>query len=446
MNNEYPAAFLSRMQSLLGDESPAFYECFQQPSIRGIRLNPLKCDKTTLQSCLNFAIEPSGFSPLSYQIPQDADKPGRIPLHHAGAFYSQEPSASSAVTVLDPQPGERVLDLCAAPGGKSTQIAALLNGEGLLWSNEVVRARASVLLSNIERMGVSNAVVSSCYPETLCEKLTGFFDRVLVDAPCSGEGMFRRDAQAVEDWSEEHVKMCAVRQGLILDSAAFAVKENGILVYSTCTFSLEENEETVRAFLDRHPDFLLEDCGVSFGRPGIDLPQARRIFPMDGGDGHFMAKLRRVSANPCHVPDYPFARIADEPAAQALYEDIFRVPSQSRWVQNGDLLLLVPQELPRLSGLGVIRAGVLLGEIRKGRIEPAHALMMSAKPQQLRQVVDFSSRSTEIRAYLHGDELEVLPSLKGYAGVAVDGVITGFGKCSAGRMKNRYPKGLRSHT
>lgn len=446
MNNEYPAAFLRRMQLLLGDEYAAFFESLQQPSLRGIRLNPLKCDEKTLCSGLDFAIEPSGFSPLSYRIAQDADKPGKIPLHHAGAFYSQEPSAASAVTVLDPQPGERILDLCAAPGGKSTQIAALLKGEGLLWSNEVVRSRALVLLSNIERMGVSNAVVSSCYPETLCEKLTGFFDRVLVDAPCSGEGMFRRDAQAVEDWSEEHVKMCAVRQGLILDSAALAVKENGVLVYSTCTFSKEENEETVHSFLDRHPDFLLEDCGVSFGRPGIDLPQARRVFPMDGGDGHFMAKLRRSSANPCHVPDYPFLRVADESAAQTLYDNIFQVPSRRPLIQSGDLLLLAPQELPLLSGLGVIRAGVLLGEIRKGRIEPAHALMMSAKPPQLRQVVDFPSRSAEIRAYLHGDELEVLPSLKGYAGVAVDGVMTGFGKCSAGRMKNRYPKGLRSHT
>ena len=441
----YPLEFLSRMNLLLGDEYPTFLEYLQQPSVRGIRLNPLKCDEKTLKSGLGFSLKPSEFSKFSFEIPENVDRPGTIPLHHAGAFYSQEPSASSAVTVLDPQPGERVLDLCAAPGGKSTQIAGMLNGEGLIWSNEVVRSRASILLSNLERLGISNAVVSSCYPEVLCKKLSGFFDRVLVDAPCSGEGMFRREPQAVQDWSEEHVKTCAVRQKLILDSAALAVKENGILVYSTCTFSKEENEEVVCGFLSEHPDFVLEDAGVSFGRPGMDMPQARRIFPMDGGDGHFVAKMRRLSPNVCRIPEYPFQKISAEADARDLYHQIFQQPSQLLLVQTGSALLLAPKGLPQLSNLGVIRAGVLLGEIQKGRIEPAHALMMSARPQELRQTVHFSSSSPDIRAYLHGEELSVESALKGYAGVAVDGVITGFGKCSSGRMKNRYPKGLRNH-
>lgn len=441
----YPMAFLNRMNLLLGDEYSTFLEYLQQPSVRGIRLNPLKCDEKTLKSTLGFSLTASKFSKFSFQIPEDANKPGAIPLHHAGAFYSQEPSASSAVTVLDPQPGETILDLCAAPGGKSTQIAGMMQGEGFLWSNEVVRSRASILLSNFERLGISNAVISSCYPEVLCEKLSGFFDRVLVDAPCSGEGMFRREPQAVQDWSEEHVKTCAVRQKLILDSAALAVKENGVLVYSTCTFSKEENEEVVCEFLSEHPDFVLEDAGVSFGRPAIEMPKARRIFPMDGGDGHFVAKMRRLSPNVCRIPEYPFQKISAEADARDLYHQIFQQPSQLSLVQTGSALLLAPQGLPQLSNLGVIRAGVLLGEIQKGRIEPAHALMMSARPQELRQTVDFSSSSPEIRAYLHGEELSVESSLKGYVGVAVDGVITGFGKCSSGRMKNRYPKGLRNH-
>ncbi|WP_101697874.1 RsmB/NOP family class I SAM-dependent RNA methyltransferase [Clostridium minihomine] len=441
----YPLAFLNRMNLLLGDEYSTFLEYLQQPSVRGIRLNPLKCDEKTLRNTLSFSLTASKFSKFSFQIPEDADKPGAIPLHHAGAFYSQEPSASSAVTVLDPHPGETILDLCAAPGGKSTQIAGMMQGEGFLWSNEVVRSRASILLSNFERLGISNAVISSCYPEVLCEKLSGFFDRVLVDAPCSGEGMFRREPQAVQDWSEEHVKTCAVRQKLILESAALAVKENGVLVYSTCTFSKEENEEVVCGFLSEHPDFVLEDAGVSFGRPGMGMPQARRIFPMDGGDGHFVAKMRRLSPNVCRIPEYPFQKISAEADARDLYDQIFQQPSPLLLVQTGSALLLAPKGLPQLSNLGVIRAGVLLGEIQKGRIEPAHALMMSARPQELRQTVPFSSSSPEIRAYLHGEELSVDSSLKGYAGVAVDGVITGFGKCSSGRMKNRYPKGLRNH-
>ncbi|MDU7337484.1 MAG: RsmB/NOP family class I SAM-dependent RNA methyltransferase [Clostridium sp.] len=444
--NEYPSAFLSRMQAMLGVEFSDFLECMEQPSIRGIRLNPIKCDEKKLKNGLDFKIELSPFSPYSYQIPEAAGKPGSIPLHHAGAFYSQEPSAASAVTILNPQPGEKILDLCAAPGGKSTQIAALLNSKGLLWSNEVVRSRATVLLSNMERMGVSNAVISSCHPETLCEKLAGYFDRILVDAPCSGEGMFRRDPQAVQDWSEEHVKTCAVRQGLILDSAANALRENGILVYSTCTFSPEENEETVKAFLERHPDFVLEDSGVSFGRPGIGMPQARRIFPMDGGDGHFVAKMRKASHTTCHISDYPYTKLTAENEVKSLYDQIFLAPVSGFFIQNGSSIIIAPQLTPALFGLGVIRAGVMLGEVQKGRIEPAHALFLSSSPQILRQTVDFSSHSAEIRAYLHGEELEVDSALKGYTGVAVDGVVTGFGKCSSARLKNRYPKGLRSHT
>lgn len=444
--NEYPSVFLSRMQKMLGAEYPNFLEYMEQPSIRGIRLNPIKCSEKKLKNALDFSIDLSPFSPYSYQIPEKALKPGSIPLHHAGAFYSQEPSAASAVTVLNPQPGEKILDLCAAPGGKSTQIAALLHGKGLLWSNEVVRSRATVLLSNMERMGVSNAVISSCHPETLCANLAGYFDRILVDAPCSGEGMFRRDPQAVQDWSEEHVKTCAVRQGLILDSAARALKENGILVYSTCTFSPEENEDTVKAFLEHHPDFVLEDSGVSFGRPGNGMPQARRIFPMDGGDGHFVAKMRRMSPTICYVSDFPFKKLVAEKEVISLYEQIFKVPVSGFLIQNGSSILIAPQITPALSGLGVIRAGVMLGEVQKGRIEPAHALFLSSLPHELHQTVDFSSRSSEIRAYLHGEELEVDSALKGYTGVAVDGVVTGFGKCSSGRLKNRYPKGLRSNT
>lgn len=442
---ELPKDFLKRMEQLLQEEYTDFIASFERSAARGIRLNPLKCGEETLQKAMPFPLIPSIFSKYCYELPTNAEKPGSFPLHHAGAFYSQEPSASSAVTILDPQPGEKILDLCAAPGGKSTQIAGLLSGQGLLWSNEVVRTRASILLSNIERLGVQNAVVSSCYPEVLCEKLQGFFDRVLVDAPCSGEGMFRRDPQAVRDWSVEHVETCAVRQRLILDSACLAVKENGVLVYSTCTFSQEENEGVVRSFLKKHPDFILEDANVSFGRPGIAMPEARRIFPMDGGDGHFVARLRRLSANPGSIPLYSAVKTPVCSEGEALYNELFCAPATPVMVQNKDQLLLLPKEVPQLSGLGVIRAGVLFGELKKGRIEPAHAVWMAAKPHELRQVLLLSSGSADIASFLHGEELEVAPSFKRYTGVAVDGVMTGFGKCSAGRLKNRYPKGLRIH-
>ena len=229
--------FLERMQSLLGDEFDAFLQYYNGENFRGLRVNTLKCTAEALQGALPFELKPTPFCPDGFYLPADVSSLGNHPLHHAGAFYMQEPSATSAVEMLGVQPGDRVLDLCAAPGGKSTQIGAKLKGEGLLWSNEIVKSRANILLSNIERMGIANAVVSNCHPEQLCERLAGCFDRVLVDAPCSGEGMFRKNSAAQTEWSEEHVKSCAERQLHILNSAKHALKPGGVLVYSTCTFS-----------------------------------------------------------------------------------------------------------------------------------------------------------------------------------------------------------------
>lgn len=436
-----PLAFCERMQDMLGGEYPAFLACYEQSYRRGIRLNIEKCEEERLHAALPFSITTAPFSPLSYYIPEGVEHLGALPFHHAGAFYVQEPSAASAVTVLSPQPGDRVLDLCAAPGGKSTQIAALLAGQGLLWSNEVVRNRANVLLSNIERMGVRNAVVSCCRPETLCDALEGFFDKVLVDAPCSGEGMFRRDERAIQEWSPEHVKMCAVRQLAILETASQALCEGGILVYSTCTFSFEENEGVVEAFLKKRPDFALLDCGVSFGRPG-SIPQTRRIFPMDGGEGHFVAKLQRLSENGNTPSPYNYAKPSE--LAKACCEMLYKQMPSGVLEQIGDNLLLLPDGLPQMKGLGILRAGVLLGTYQK-RIEPAHAAFMAARPESLCNVLELTHEGPQIAAFLHGEELDVPESLKGYTGVAVDGIVTGFGKCSGGRLKNRYPKGLRNH-
>lgn len=426
---------------MLGGEYDAFCAEYEKPHRRGIRLNTLKCDVQTLAETLPFPLVPSPFSPLSYYAPEDA-RMAAYPLYHAGAFYSQEPSASSAVTLLDPQPGEKVLDLCAAPGGKSTQIAALTQDHGLLWSNEVVRSRASVLASNLERMGVRNAVVSSVYPDVLAEKLAGYFDRVLVDAPCSGEGMFRRDPAAVQEWSPAHVETCAVRQLAILKSAARCVRAGGVLVYSTCTFSAEENEGVVRAFLAENPGFVLEKPAVSFGRPAYGL-DAVRIFPMDGGEGHFAARFRRVAENTCAVQ--PHAEQADRQtaaAARALYDEIFEDAPPERLARVRDRVLLLPAELPALSGLGVLRAGVELGELRKNRIEPAHGVFMAAGAAQCRSVLRLRHDDPRLLAFLRGEEIPA-GGLSGYTAVAAECVVTGFGKASGGVLKNKYPKGLR---
>lgn len=438
---QLPVLFCERMKMMLKEEYAPFLAEYQKPHLRGIRLNPLKCTMETLRESLPFSISPSPFSPLSCYAPEE--KVGALPAHHAGMFYAQEPSASSAVTVLAPEPGERVLDLCAAPGGKSTQIASLMEGRGLLWSNEIVRQRAGILLSNLERMGVRNAVVSSCHPQRLCEGLRGCFDRVLVDAPCSGEGMFRRDEAAVAAWSPEHVKACAVRQASILDSAALAVREGGILVYSTCTFSLEENEGAVTAFLERHPEFQLEPVSCGFGRPAYGMP-ALRIFPMDGGEGHFVAKLRRTGENPSRVSEYlPPKAGPEEKEARALYESLFSTPCFGTPQKAGERIILLPAGLPAFSGLGVLRAGVELGECRGKRIEPAHGLFLAQDGAECRRKLTFEPEHPSLLAFLRGEEIEC--GENGYTAVCVNGVVTGFGKASGGRLKNRYPKGLRNH-
>ena len=439
-----PREFLARMERLLGKEFPAFEAGCGFPAFRGIHLNTLKCGFRTLSRSFPFDLIPAPFSPLEYYLPQDAKKIGQMPLHHAGAFYVQEPSASSAVTALNPQPGEKILDLCAAPGGKSTQIGALLGGRGLLWSNEVVRSRTDILLSNLERMGIANAVVSCCQPEKLCRTLAGWFDRVLVDAPCSGEGMFRKGAEAVRAWSPEHVASCAARQLAILNSAGFAVKENGVLVYSTCTFSEEEDEGVISAFLKEHEDFELAESGLAFGRPAL-LPQACRIFPMDGGEGHFVAVLRRNSANPSPSKEHVPLKGRNIGMAEDLYGQIFRSGPIHRIEERHESFFLLPDILPDLDGLNVLRAGVLLGRLHPGRVEPEHALFMASKPQELNCSIDLTCNSSEIHAFLRGEELAVeTGGMRGYAGVSVEGVMVGFGKCSAGRLKNKYPKGLRN--
>ncbi|MCH5352378.1 MAG: RsmB/NOP family class I SAM-dependent RNA methyltransferase [Acutalibacter sp.] len=438
-----PAEFSARMKAMLGEEFEAFLACMEQRPVKGVRLNSLKCDWETLEKSIPVSLSPTPFSPLCRYAP-GLEKPGLLPAHHAGMFYSQEPSASSAVTALDPQPGEKILDLCAAPGGKSTQIAGMLGGEGLLWANEIVRGRANILLSNLERMGAKNAVVSSCHPQKLCETLQGYFDRVLVDAPCSGEGMFRRDETAVREWTPESPAACAQRQQSILDSAALAVKEGGILVYSTCTFSREENEDTVSAFLQRHPEFTLVPIEADFGRPALDGSFALRIFPMDGGEGHFVAKMQRVGENHCKVPPFSAKTLKETiELAKHLYEDLFSDELTAPLAVFGDSVLLLPRELPKLEGLGVLRAGVELGELRGKRIEPAHGLFMSRAKAVCRRALDFSPDDPALSAFLKGEEIDCGES--GYTAVCVNGVVTGFGKASGGRLKNRYPKGLRNY-
>lgn len=433
--------FLGRMKSLLGGEYDEFLKYYEAEHFRGLRVNTLKCTPEKLGSLIGFELKPTPFCPNGFYIPAEVQSLGNSPLHHCGAFYIQEPSATSAAEMLGVEEEDFVLDLCAAPGGKSTQIGAMLNGTGLLWSNEIVRSRANILLSNIERMGISNAVVSNAHPEQLCERLAGMFDRVLVDAPCSGEGMFRKNGEAQTEWSVEHVRSCAERQLHILDSAKKALKPGGVLVYSTCTFSREENEGVITRFLDENPDFELEDSGVSFGRPTLEF--ARRIFPMDGGEGHFAARLRKKGESvKSALPDIKTKTDSD---ILDFYDSLFvNRPFGENITVVKDKIIILPKNYQPINGVPVLRAGVILGEIVKRRIEPHHSAFAAAKKSDCENAVDFDADSAQIKAYLHGEEIAVPSDIKGYSAVCVSGMTTGFGKASNGRLKNKYPKGLRT--
>ena len=426
-----PEAFLQRMEAQLGSEYPAFLESLERPRAVALRFNPLKGDRPVLPFVgAPVPWEPEGF----YYDPQT--RPGLHVYHEAGVYYLQEASAMAPVALLDPKPGERVCDLCAAPGGKTTQIAGRMLGQGFLVCNEINPKRAKILSRNIERMGVANALVTNEHPETLASRFPGFFDRVLVDAPCSGEGMFRKEEAAVTDWSQETVQMCARRQREILDSAARLVRPGGRLVYSTCTFAPEEDEETVAAFLEAHPEFTPEPVEAPWFVPGENA--SYRMWPHKLlGEGHFAAVLRKTQGESGEVPACPGEKCPK--AWESFAKELDITLPEGKAVFFGQSLYWAPTELPELNRLKVLRPGLELGTERKGRFEPAHALALWLKTCAVTE--SLPPESPEMKAYLHGD---VVPSGKrGWCLVQAGGYAIGWGKGDGSVLKNHYPKGLR---
>ena len=426
-----PEAFLERMKRQLGDEYESYLDSLNRPRAVALRFNPLKGPAPHLP----FVGENVPWEPMGYYY-DPTERPGLHPYHEAGVYYLQEASAMSAVALLDPRPGEKICDLCAAPGGKSTQIAGRMLGQGLLLCNEYSPARAKILSRNIERMGVANAIVTNEKTGNLAQRLPGFFDRVLVDAPCSGEGMFRKEEAAVTDWSQETVEMCAARQAEILDNAAVLLKPGGRLVYSTCTFAPEEDEQAVAAFLERHPEFVPEEVEAPWFTPG---PQGSyRMWPHRLlGEGHFGAVLRKLEGE---EPEIPPEKAAALPKAWDSFarEAGVRLP-EGIPLSFGTRLYWAPPGTPALRGLRVLRAGLELGELKKDRLEPAHALALWGR--DFANILPLSAQGPEIEKYLHG---EVLPgSFRGWCLVTVDGYSIGWGKGDGNQVKNHYPKGLR---
>ena len=426
-----PEAFLERMKHQLGEEYEDFLGSLERPRAVALRFNPLKGDAPSLPFVQDSVPwEPMGF----YYDPES--RPGLHVYHEAGVYYLQEASAMAPVALLDPQPGEKVCDLCAAPGGKTTQIAGRMLGQGFLLCNEINPKRAKILSRNIERMAVANALVTNEHPANLAARLPGFFDRVLVDAPCSGEGMFRKEEAAVTDWSQETVEMCARRQAEILHSAARMVRPGGRLVYSTCTFAPEEDEMAVEAFLAAHPEFEPEILDAPWF---VTVPNGgHRMWPHKLlGEGHFAAVLKKTAGEEEDISPAPGEKLPKEWISFAKELGIQLPPGKA--VSFGQNLFWAPEEMPDLKKLKVMRPGLELGEVKKGRFEPAHALALWLK--NCCSEVSFPPDTPEMAAYLHGD---VLPCDKqGWCLVKAGNYTIGWGKGDKTQLKNHYPKGLR---
>ena len=431
--NKLPQAFVDRMAVQLGEELPAFLRTYEEPYQRGIRFNPHK--PVAAANLPEGLLESVPWEPSGYYLSMDS-KAGAEILHEAGAWYLQEPSAMIPAAVLNAQPGERILDLCAAPGGKTTQNALRMAGQGTIVCNEPIADRARILSRNVERMGVPIAIVVSAWPEKLAAIWPEAFDAIQCDAPCSGEGMFRRHPETRDEWNAESPAGCAKRQGDILDSAAIMLRPGGRLVYSTCTLNTIENEGVVEDFLRRHDDFILE----AFELPGLSAPNGMQtIYPHRvKGEGHFVALLRRKGEGSAMWKTASPKENAPDKNAMKVLQD-FMPGAQANLCFGGELRYCPDfPDLSKAKGVSVLRSGLHLGTVKGKVFVPDHAWAVCNQPPNVPRV---ELTEEQARMYQNG---QVVPAEgKGWVLACFAGIPLGWGKVSDGMMKNHYPKGLR---
>ncbi len=424
----------------------------------GLRVNTLKLSPQYFERAMPFLLTPIPWCPAGFTLPAET-RPGKHPYHAAGLYYLQDPAAMAVAEILAPQPAERVLDLSAAPGGKSTHLAALMQDAGLLVVNDIHPRRVYDLANNIERWGARNVVILNETPPRLADHFGAYFDRVLVDAPCSGEGMFRKDPAARTEWTPKLVESCAIRQDAILADAARLVRPGGLLAYATCTFAPQEDEGTLARFLAGQPEFELvagpQFPGFAPGRPGWlageppvpGLERTVRLWPHKApGEGHFIALLRRSDdGRPDHLQLFQSAALPKEALRdfEAFADAALNwQPDRDRLALLGSYGYLLPEGLPDLSGLRVARWGWWLGSFKKNRFEPSQALAAGLRADQAHQILPLSAGQPETLQYLHGEVLPA-PGLDGWVLVTVDGFPLGWGKRVQGRLKSHSPKWLR---
>lgn len=479
-----PVAFRDKMLSLLGEsEYSEFIEALNGDRQYGLRVNRLKIEVEKFKKLSPFGLEPVPWTEDGFYISGE-DAPGRHPYYHAGLYYIQEPSAMLPGMILGAQPGERILDLCAAPGGKTVQIAAAMRGKGLLVSNDINAERVKALVKNIELCGVRNAVVLNESPEKLVCNFEGYFDRILIDAPCSGEGMFRKDDSAARSWESFKCERCTQLQEPILRNADKLLKPGGTLVYSTCTFSPEEDERMIAGFLREHPDYSLVEipkiAGIEGGRPqwaneDVDFTKVARLWPHRvRGEGHFVAKLVKaegvssvtgitgitsVTGSCCNAGSTPDNTAKKTNSSDRRGEGITsydELPESFKefvrenlnemlegvYLIKGHNLYQLPEQPPSLNGLKVAKFGWFLGTFEKNRFEPSHSMVTALGAFAFKRVAYLNSGSREVGSYLKGETL-MLEGEKGLTAVCVDGYTLGWAKQTGDMLKNLYPKGWR---
>jgi NOL1/NOP2/sun family putative RNA methylase len=461
-----PKLFLDRMKQQLGDEFDPFLISYDEPSSLGLRVNTLKLNPEKFASLSPFPLAPLPWTTDGFTLPKDT-RPGKHPYHAAGLYYLQDPSAMAVTELLDPQPGERILDLAAAPGGKSTHIAARMRNQGILVVNDIHPRRVRDLSNNLERWGARNVIILNETPSRLVDHFGAYFDRVLVDAPCSGEGMFRKDPASRREWTPKLVESCAIRQDAILSEAANLVRPGGRFVYATCTFAPQEDEGTILRFLESHPDFEItipywangfspgrpdwvSSPGFEFGSPNVDtLSHTVRLWPHKvPGEGHFIASLHKKSDTGSTSPSHasfsppPLSKEARFHFEAFAAETLGWQPALAHLSMHGSHVYYQFEGGPDLRGLRVFHWGWWLGILKTNRFEPSHALAMALQPGDVQQVLSLTADDPQTMGYLHG---EVLPSQgpDGWVMVAVDGYPLGWAKRVQNRLKSRSPKWLR---
>ncbi|MGN0367251.1 MAG: RsmF rRNA methyltransferase first C-terminal domain-containing protein [Wujia sp.] len=454
---ELPVLFEENMKTLLGEEYDSYKECLDHPMYHGIRVNTSKISVEEFLKIQPFHLKPIPWCENGFYYDETVDKPSKHPFYYAGLYYIQEPSAMTPANVIPVTPGDRVLDICAAPGGKSTELAAKLKGKGILVSNDISASRAKALLKNLEVFGIENALIVSEAPYKLAERFPAYFDKILIDAPCSGEGMFRKSVSMITAWENNGNQLFADLQRQILEQAVKMLKPGGTLLYSTCTFAPLENEQSIEYLLsldeslelvdfEKYQDF---DCGhPQWGNTGNEeLKKCARLWPHKiEGEGHFVCLVKKqgITSNQSNYGDYAIRKAKLPDFVREFLSHVNRPFTENRFEISADKLYYIPESFPQVKGLRILRCGLYMGEIKKNRFEPSQSLAMVLKDEEFDNCLHLDTDDQRVLRYLKGETIDYGEDIKdGYVLVCVDRYPLGWGKASRGSLKNKYLPGWR---